>query len=71
MKTHLLSILIGIMSQAHRSVEKPSVLSLILLRGDNNKHTHLFVEFEEFDRANEEKHAKVEYHSSKNKTDTL
>ena len=46
-------------------VEKPSVLSLILLRGDNNKHTHLFVEFEEFDRANEEKHAKVEYHSSK------
>ncbi|MDU5189236.1 MAG: replication protein RepL, partial [Staphylococcus epidermidis] len=28
-------------------------------------------EFEEFDRANEEKHAKVEYHSSKNKTDTL
>ncbi|AAO04334.1 replication protein RepL [Staphylococcus epidermidis] len=52
-------------------MEKPSVLSLILLRGDNNKHTHLFVEFEEFDRANEEKHAKVEYHSSKNKTDTL
>ena len=49
-------------------MEKPSVLSLILLRGDNNKHTHLFVEF---DRANEEKHAKVEYHSSKNKTDTL
>ena len=48
-------------------MEKPSVLSLILLRGDNNKHTHLFVEFEEFDRANEEKHAKVEYHSSKNK----
>ena len=46
-------------------MEKPSVLSLILLRGDNNKHTHLFVEFEEFDRANEEKHAKVEYHSSK------
>ncbi|MCG1057557.1 hypothetical protein K4S48_06995 [Staphylococcus epidermidis] len=52
-------------------MEKPSVLSLILLHGDNNKHTHLFVEFEEFDRANEEKHAKVEYHSSKNKTDTL
>ena len=52
------------------AVEKPSVLSLILLRGDNNKHTHLFVEFEEFDRANEE-NTKVEYHSSKNKTDTL
>ncbi|MCC3698490.1 replication protein RepL, partial [Staphylococcus epidermidis] len=41
------------------------------LRGENNKHTQLFVEFEEFDRANEEKPAKVEYHSSKNKTDTL
>ena len=51
-------------------VEKPSVLSLILLRGDNNKHTHLFVEFEEFDRA-VKSYAKVEYHSSKNKTDTL
>ena len=43
----------------------------ILLRGDDNKHRHLLVEFEEFDRANEEKHAKVEYHSFKNKTDTL
>ena len=40
-------------------MEKPSVLSLILLRGDNNKHTHLFVEFEEFDRANEENTQKL------------
>ena len=48
-------------------MEKLSVLSLILLRGDDNKHRHLLVEFEEFDRANEEKHAKVEYHSFKNK----
>lgn len=52
-------------------MEKLSVLSLIPLRGDDNKHRHLLVEFEEFDRANEEKHAKVEYHSFKNKTDTL
>ena len=50
-------------------MEKLSVLSLILLRGDDNKHRHLLVEFEEFDRANEKK--KVEYHSFKNKTDTL
>ena len=52
-------------------MEKLSVLSLILLRGDDNKHRHLLVEFEEFDRANEEKHAKVEYHSFKNKTDII
>ncbi|PCF78219.1 replication/maintenance protein RepL [Staphylococcus delphini] len=43
----------------------------ILLRGDDNKHRHLLVEFEEFDRANEEEHAKVEYHSFKNNSDTL
>ncbi|WP_113624868.1 replication/maintenance protein RepL [Staphylococcus aureus] len=43
----------------------------ILLRGDDNKHRHLLVEFEEFDRANEEQHAKVEYDSFKNNSDTL
>ncbi|UXV43727.1 replication/maintenance protein RepL [Staphylococcus simulans] len=43
----------------------------ILLRGDDNKHRHLLVEFKEFDRANEEQHAKVEYDSFKNNSDTL
>ena len=43
----------------------------ILLRGDDNKHRHLLVEFEEFNRANEEEHAKDEYDSFKNNSDTL
>ncbi|HDJ5793193.1 TPA: replication/maintenance protein RepL [Staphylococcus aureus] len=43
----------------------------ILLRGDDNKHRHLLVEFREFDRANEEQHAKVEYESFKDNSDTL
>ena len=45
-------------------MEKPSVLSLILLRGDNNKHTHLFVDLRSSTEQMKE-NTKVEYHSSK------
>lgn len=38
----------------------------ILIRGDDNKHRHLLIEFEEFNRADEEEHARIEYQSFKN-----
>jgi len=35
----------------------------ILLHLDNNKHRHLLIEFDEFNRENEEQHEKTEYKS--------
>ncbi|KWU83630.1 replication protein RepL [Salmonella enterica subsp. enterica serovar Kentucky] len=43
----------------------------LLLREDDIKHRHLLVEFEEFDRANQEHHSQVEYYSFKDNSDTL
>lgn len=37
----------------------------ILIRGDDNKHQYLLIEFEEFDRIDEEEHARFEYQSFK------
>lgn len=38
----------------------------ILIRGDDDKHRHLLIEFEDFDRTDEEEHARIEYQSFKN-----
>ena len=43
----------------------------ILVRGDDNKHRHMLIEFEKFDRTDEQNHAYEEYESFKNNSDTL
>ncbi|HCY1880993.1 TPA: replication/maintenance protein RepL [Staphylococcus aureus] len=43
----------------------------ILVRGDDNKHRHMLIEFEQFDRADEQNHAYEEYESFKNNSNTL
>ncbi|WP_155731107.1 replication/maintenance protein RepL, partial [Staphylococcus hominis] len=39
----------------------------ILVRGDDNKHRHMLIEFEEFNREDEQGHAYDEYESFKSK----
>ncbi|WP_182475418.1 replication/maintenance protein RepL [Mammaliicoccus vitulinus] len=39
----------------------------ILVRGDDNKHRHMLIEFEEFNREDEQEHAYDEYESFKSK----
>ena len=42
----------------------------ILVRGDDNKHRHMLIEFEEFNREDEQEHAYDEYESFKAKKES-
>lgn len=42
----------------------------ILVRGDDNKHRHMLIEFEEFNREDEQEHAYNEYESFKAKKES-